>query len=142
MGYKVHLTEICDEMLPHLLTVVETVPAYTSDMAYTAKVHETLAAKDLLPETHLVDGGYVGAQLMLNTKRDWGLRLLGPVKRLPVFAGGEDRFDLSAFQIDWAARTATCPQGKVSIMSHTHDYRGRQRLLLTFSRVDCRACPV
>ena len=33
VGYKVHVTESCDENLPHLLTVVETAPAYSSDMS-------------------------------------------------------------------------------------------------------------
>lgn len=141
VGYKVHVTETCDEALPHLLTVVETAPAYSSDMAYTPKVHQTLKGKELLPETHLVDGGYVDAQLIVDAKKTVNVRLLGPVKRMPVFGGRTERFDLSQFKIDWEARTATCPEGKVSIMCHEHTYRNEQRLHLTFSRVDCRACP-
>lgn len=31
VGYKVHLTECCDEDLPHLITQVETVPAIEQD---------------------------------------------------------------------------------------------------------------
>lgn len=33
VGYKVHVTESCDETLPHLLTVMGTAPAYSSDMS-------------------------------------------------------------------------------------------------------------
>ncbi len=31
----------------------------------TAPVHEALGAKDLLPEVHLVDAGYVDADLLM-----------------------------------------------------------------------------
>ena len=56
-GYKVHLTETCDEELPHLITHVETTPATTYDGAVTVTIHEALEAIALLPEEHIVDSG-------------------------------------------------------------------------------------
>ena len=60
-GYKVHLSETCDMHLPHLITHVHTTPATTQDVSCTGAIHQALAAKELLPERHLVDAGYVDA---------------------------------------------------------------------------------
>src|SRR5512135_1411688 len=57
-GYKVHLTETCEENQVHLITHVETTIATVPDSEVTASIHETLAKKDLLPDDHLVDAGY------------------------------------------------------------------------------------
>jgi transposase len=51
-GYKVHLTETCDEERPRLITHVETTPATTQDEQMTDTIHTALAAKDLLPKEH------------------------------------------------------------------------------------------
>jgi len=53
IGYKVHLTETCDEDGPHLITHVATTPAPVADREALAGGHEALAAKGLLPDTHL-----------------------------------------------------------------------------------------
>ncbi len=45
VGYKVHLTETCDDALPHLLTHVETTPAPLADDATVPLIHEALAAR-------------------------------------------------------------------------------------------------
>ena len=68
-GYKVHLTETCDEERPHLVTHVATTPATTRDTAVLAPIHGALADKELLPQTHLVDMGYTGADLLVSTAR-------------------------------------------------------------------------
>ena len=60
-GYKVHLTETCDEKLPHLITHVETTPATTYDGAVTETIHTALEAKALLPEEHIVDSPVCGS---------------------------------------------------------------------------------
>ena len=39
-GYKVHLSETCDEQLPHLITNVHTTVATTQDVASTADIQE------------------------------------------------------------------------------------------------------
>jgi hypothetical protein len=81
IGDKVHLTETCDEGGPHLITHVETTPAPVVDRDALEGIHETLEAKGLLPDTHLVDAGYVAAdQLVASRKR--GVTLLGPALRI------------------------------------------------------------
>src|SRR4051812_14394115 len=63
IGYKVHLTETCEADRPNLITDVQTTAAGTPDGAVTATVQSALAARGLLPETHVVDAGYVDAAL-------------------------------------------------------------------------------
>ena len=59
VGYKVHFSQTCDEDTPQLITHVETTPAPLSDEGALSAIHADLAEKDLLPEQHLVDAGYV-----------------------------------------------------------------------------------
>ena len=55
VGYKVHVTETCDDdRTPHLITNVEATPATTPDDNMLAPVHESLQKRDLLPAEHLV----------------------------------------------------------------------------------------
>ncbi len=54
VGYKVHLTETCDEDRPHLIVNVETTPATTPDDNMVEVVHESEKKRDLLPGEHLV----------------------------------------------------------------------------------------
>lgn len=46
-GYKVHLTETCDENEVHLITHVITTQAQISDVTQTASIHKALATKAL-----------------------------------------------------------------------------------------------
>jgi len=61
---SVHLTETCEQDSPHLSTHVETTTAPVSDDARTASIHAGLKHKDLLPGQHIVDTGYVDAELL------------------------------------------------------------------------------
>ena len=65
-GYKVHLTETCDENAPHMILHVETTPATTHDMKMTDVIHEELEHKQLLPSEHLMDAGYVDGEHIVN----------------------------------------------------------------------------
>jgi len=58
-GYKVHLTETCDDDSPHLVTNVETTQAPVADHMMTSVIHTHLAEQDLLPSEHIVDTGYM-----------------------------------------------------------------------------------
>ena len=49
VGYKVHLTESCEEDQPHLITHVETTAAPVADGDALETIHDALAADDLLP---------------------------------------------------------------------------------------------
>ena len=65
IGYKVHLTETCEVGQPPLITHVETTTAPVADRAVLADVHAALKGKDLLPERHLVDAGYIDADQLV-----------------------------------------------------------------------------
>jgi transposase len=62
VGYKVHLTETCDDDFPHLITHVETTPAPQADDEAIPHIHAALASHDVLPQKHVVDTGYVDAK--------------------------------------------------------------------------------
>ncbi len=81
IGYKVHVTETCDAERPHLVTHVETTPAPIVDRDTLQQVHGSLAAKDLLPGSHLVDAGYVDSEHLVASVRDHGVTLIGPAPK-------------------------------------------------------------
>ena len=78
VGYKVHFTQTCDEDAPQLITHVQTTPAPLSDEGMLSAIHSGLAEKDLLPEHHLVDAGYVTSVNLVKTSSDYGVDLVGP----------------------------------------------------------------
>jgi hypothetical protein len=55
VGYKVQLSETCDEGYPDLITQVGTTLATTSDFVMGAPIEQDLADRQLLPGTHLLD---------------------------------------------------------------------------------------
>ena len=55
-GYKVHLTETCDDDAPSLITHVETTVAPEQDVTVVETIHHRLADQALLPSVHIVDG--------------------------------------------------------------------------------------
>ncbi|MBV9898358.1 MAG: transposase [Chloroflexi bacterium] len=79
VGYKVHLTEACDPDTPHLITNVETTPAASPDDKMLSVVHASLAAMDRLPAEHLVDKGYADSHVLVDSERDYGVAIIGPV---------------------------------------------------------------
>jgi transposase len=65
----VHLTETCDTGKPDLITQIITTPATTPDCVMGPTIVHDLAAHDLLPGTHLLDSGYVDAELLVTAQR-------------------------------------------------------------------------
>lgn len=78
IGYKVHVTETCDDDAPHMITHVETTPAPQADDDAIASIYEALAAQQVLPKQHSVDTGYVDAQELVRSREDYGVDLFGP----------------------------------------------------------------
>jgi transposase len=113
-GYKVHLSESCDEELPHLIVNVETTAATTTDYEMTAEIHDHLAERDLLPGEHLLDKGYMSADNLVDSQEQQ-IDLVGPVAEDPSWqAHAGEGFESAAFVIDWEKKQATCPQGHPS----------------------------
>jgi len=142
VGYKVHLTEACDDDQPRLITHVETSGAATADGDVTPTIHQALSDKALLPALHIVDTGYLDAALLVQSKHNFGVDLVGPTRqdyRWQARAG--QGFDAAAFAIDWEAKTATCPAGRTSISwSPAIDRRDNAVVKIKFSTSYCRAC--
>ena len=109
-GYMVHLTETCDDERPHLITHVDTTPATTHEARRTEAIHQELVGKDLVPSEHLADAAYVDAGILLSSKEDHNIQLIGPARRDPSWqARVEGGYTANQFEIDWANRKATCP---------------------------------
>jgi transposase len=142
VGYKVHLTETCDDDLPHLVTEVETTIATGTDYGVLPTIQENLIAHDWAPAEHLVDAGYVDADhLVSSTQR--GIDLVGPAAENNHWQdrAGEG-FALEHFVLDWEARQATCPCGQRSVKwKASHDQRGHPVIYVEFARAACLACP-
>ena len=142
IGTKVHLTETCDADQPHLITDVQTTAAGPADVAMTATVQSALAARDLLPAIHAVDSGYVDADLLVASRLDYALDLLGPA--LPGssrHAQAGQGLDLGAFTILWSEHAARCPAGQVSqSWKEDRDERGAAIVRIGFSQKSCGAC--
>lgn len=143
IGYKVHITESCDKGLPHLLTHVETTIAPKTDVEQLGRIHEGLARAELLPSEHLVDGGYLRGQNLLEARQQYEVDLVGPIHGDTQWqAKARQGFDIAQFQVDWEAKVAICPEGRRSLRwSETETARGPM-VLVQFDPADCSPCPV
>jgi transposase len=144
VGYKVHVTETCDAGAPHLIVNVETTPATTPDDNMLAVIHQSLECQDLLPAEHLVDKGYTDAGVLVDSRRDHGVAVIGPVADDPSWqARSEDGFDKSRFVVDWDRQRVTCPAGKRSIswLPKTNP-KSVIQVEARFSGRDCTPCPL
>lgn len=141
-GYKVHITETCDDDQPHLITHVETTIAPQSDADMTETIHEALAVKDCLPNTHLVDAGYVDAEQIVDSRQKHDIHLFGPVRPDVSWQNKEQAgYASHDFQIDWEVETVTCPRGISSDKWFpTVDDRQNQVIQVRFPRQACRSC--
>jgi transposase len=143
-GYKVHVTESCDEDVPHLIMNVLSTLATQQDVSTTLAIHQALADKKRLPAEHLVDAGYVDAKLLVKMEQDYQLRLIGPPRSAKGWQSKEEgAFTAAHFTIDWEHKQASCPGGKTS--SYWKPYRvagtyPRELIAVRFSSTDCRDC--
>jgi transposase len=142
VGYKTQLSETSGADEVHLITQVTTTLATESDMAALGKVHRTLAQKGLLPDEHLLDAGYVDAESLIASQRDFGVTLCSPVReKVSWQAKAGEGFDLASFQIDWEHRVVTCPKGQTSAQwGERHPKNRKPAIQVRFSPAVCRPC--
>jgi transposase len=143
VGYKVHLTETCDDDLPQLITNVETTAAPVADGDATPTIHAALQKRELLPQTHIVDTGFLDAALLVESQDQYGVDLFGPTRLDYHWQAREQTgFAAAHFQIDWDQQQATCPEGKTSInWTPSVDHHQNEVVKIKFSSTDCRLCP-
>jgi hypothetical protein len=149
LGYKLHLTETCDDpademdraerQAPNLITNIHTTDATVPDNAATVPVHQDLAGRDLA--RHYLDSGYPSAANVLAARREHGITmvtpLLGDSSRQAKTGNGYSRDD---FVIDYDTRTATCPQGQTSAHWNPQVRDGVEKIHIAFPQRACQAC--
>lgn len=141
-GYKVHLTETCQQDAPNLIIHVETTPANEQDNLALEKIHAALQEKQLLPTQHVVDAGYVSGDNLVRSNQDYQIDLLGPIRSDNSWqAWDKDAFDLTHFQIDWDNQIIICPIGKTSSnWGPGKGPRGKDTIQVQFRKKDCCGC--
>ncbi len=141
-GYKVHLTETCNPDTPNIITHVATTMATEQDVTMVDSIHESLQEKELLPDDHLLDGAYLSGDNLVNSRDEFHINLLGPVREDKSWqAMDENAFDRTRFEIDWDAQLVTCPRGKQSrFWQPAKGRRGRDTIQVQFDQSDCLAC--
>jgi len=143
IGYKVHLTETCDDVGPPLIIHVATTPAPIVDRVVLDPLHAALAAKDLLPARHLVDAAYIDADGLVAPLRSHGVELIGPVPKDNQWqARTEGAFTIEAFRLDWDRQVAVCPAGHSSRSWCPDHNLGRTVMRIRFATRECKACPL
>ena len=141
-GYAVHLTETCDEDRPNLITHVATTTAAVHEVNCTAPIQEALAAWAGAGE-HLVDAGFVTAELLVSSRDERAIRLIGPPRKDASWQNRtEGAYGVEDFAIDWEGRQVRCPQGRISASWKEYTEPGRPPYVsVRFGDSDCRACP-
>jgi len=143
-GYKVHLTETCDDDTPNLITDVLTTPAPISDFDVLPTIQQQLAERQCIPGEQIVDSGYPTADHVLTSRETHGIDVIGPLAEdhsWQTKAGAG--FAAAQFVIDWERQCATCPQGHTSAeWLARQDDHGQTSIQIKFAKVDCTTCPV
>jgi transposase len=142
VGYLVHLTETCDDDTVNLITHAMTTVATVHEARCTEAIHAALAGRGLVPAEHLVDAAYVDAELLVRSREDHGIDLLGPPRPSPAWQGKvEGGYGADRFEVDWDGERARCPQGKLSSAWKPYVDRGEGYVLVSFPEADCGPCP-
>lgn len=143
-GYVALLTETCDEEHPHLIAHVATTTAAVHEVNCTAPIQVALAGLGLSPSEHLVDAGFVTAELLVSSWDERGIQLVGPPRQDASWQNRtEGAFGAEHFAIDWERKQVRCPQGHLSAMWKPYTEPDRAPYVsVRFRESDCLACPV
>src|SRR5689334_17786649 len=94
----------------------------------------------LLPDQHLVDAGYVGAENLIESRATYELDLIGPLRQHYWWHAKTD-YEISRFSIDWEGQLVICPHGhSSSSWTPAQDNKGTPVIKVKFSQTDCKAC--
>jgi transposase len=112
VGYRAQVTETANPGEVNFLTDIETDDANDDDSESIDGIHQRLADRDLPPQEHYVDQGYVsGANIALSAEREVDLK--GPIVR--DTSTKPEGFKQADFAIDLEQQVATCPNGQTSV---------------------------
>jgi len=143
IGYKVHLTESCDEGFPHVIMDVHTTAATANDVKQLFAIQDRLARNGLLPAFQLAHAYYVCARNLVSSHVRHKIDLIGRSYKDNTWqAKASEGFDVANFRIDWEKKLATCREKRKSIRwSKTKTARGRKMIKVEFAPDDCAASP-
>ncbi|MBI3757137.1 MAG: transposase [Deltaproteobacteria bacterium] len=99
--------------------------------------------RDLLPQEHIVAAAYIDAAVLVSSRQDHGITLVGPPRPNSSWhtklEGGYNR---EQFTVEWEQHQVRCPRGKVS---STWTERGTSTptpsISVHFRTQDCTPCP-
>jgi transposase len=152
-GYKVHITETCDNtpaddgttdpaQPPNLITNVATTHAAVADSAMTMPIHTMLAGRDRLPGEHLMDAGYPSTKSLLALRTEHQVRLIGPMRGDSSRHAREGSpYARDKFTIDFDRQQVTCPQGNRSATWNPARQDGQDVIVVSFPLGACIVCP-
>lgn len=159
LGYKIHLTETCDDPpeaeaeaeagaggtrgeRPNLITNVLTTDATVPDSKVVERIHQALAGRGLAPGRHYLDSGYPSAEAVARAKRVDGITMVTPLlaDHSPQAKAGNG-YARDDFTFDHDTRTATCPQGVTSACWSDCVQNGSPKIVAKFPQQACRTCP-
>ena len=142
-GYMVHDTETCDLDQVYLITHVKTTPATVHEAQGTAPLQAALSHRGLLPHEHIVDAAYIDAELLVSSRQEHGITLVGPTRPNPSWQTKvEGAYTKEHFTVDWERRQVRCPQGKLSSSwTEQRELRENPPISVHFRKQDCAVCP-
>lgn len=145
LGYKVHLTETCEQEpdVPHLIVHVHTVAATSPDSTSVEPIVQHLREQRLAPSTLFVDQGYTSATSLVALEKQ-GTHLFGPLPMSTSWqAQAGQGYALSDFEVDWQQQQVRCPQGYLSqCWSACVDRHGTAKWEVRFPAKTCQGCAV
>lgn len=140
-GYKVHLTETCDEAAPRLITDVTVTRATQADVRALKPIQQHLQTQGLSPQKHLADRGYVTGHTLADSQRE-GIDLIGWVGANTSWQSKSGGFGPERFDVDWGQERVTCPAGATSTVWYATQSRyGEPIVRVRFSPQACQSCP-
>lgn len=112
VGYRLQVSETAeDDVEKQFITDIEVVDANDDDSETVDEIQERLIKRDLRPNEHYVDRGYICAANLAHSA-DRGTELLG--QALPDTSRKPEGYKQSDFKLDFERQEATCPEGRVS----------------------------
>jgi transposase len=112
VGYKLQVTETAeDEAEVQFITDIDVVAANEDDSEAVDAIQERLITRDLKPDEHYVDKGYVSGPNMTHSA-DRDIELVGPA--LADTSRKPEGYKQRDFEIDFEKQEVTCPEGKTS----------------------------
>jgi transposase len=110
----------------------------------TNTIHDGLESKGLTPREHLVDAGYTEADVLVESRNEHGIDVIGPMAADTSWqARAKSGYAASDFSIDWPKQVVRCPQGRQSCYWKEQESKsGRREIQVRFAARDCGACGV